>query len=79
MKKRKKKELSRKSTDRNKQDKPAHPLRKEIVGLLFLLIAIILAGSLFSYHPNDRLVWNVTGAVGKAHNLFGTVGAHLAG
>ncbi|MCJ7684408.1 MAG: DNA translocase FtsK 4TM domain-containing protein [Desulfobacteraceae bacterium] len=39
----------------------------------------MLAGSLFSYHPNDRLVWNVTGAVGKAHNLFGTVGAHLAG
>jgi S-DNA-T family DNA segregation ATPase FtsK/SpoIIIE len=77
--KKKKKELSRKSTDRNKQDKPAHPLRKEIVGLLFLLIAIVLAGSLFSYHPNDRLFWNVTGSVGKAHNLFGTVGAHLAG
>ena len=79
MKKKKKKELGRKSTARNKQDKPAHPLRKEIVGLLFLLIAIILAGSLFSYHPNDRLFWNVTGSVGKAHNLFGTVGAHLSG
>ena len=77
--KKKKKELGRKSTARNKQDKPAHPLRKEIVGLLFLLIAIILAGSLFSYHPNDRLFWNVTGSVGKAHNLFGTVGAHLSG
>ena len=77
--KKRKKELSRKSTARNKQDKPAHPLRKEIVGLLFLLIAIILAGSLLSYYPNDRLFWNVTGSVGKAHNLFGTVGAHLAG
>jgi len=54
-------------------------LRKEILGLLFLLIAIILAGSLLSYYPNDRLFWNVTGSVGKAHNLFGTVGAHLAG
>ena len=75
----KKKESSRKSTARNKQDKPAHPLRKEILGLLFLLIAIILAGSLLSYYPNDRLFWNVTGPVGKAHNLFGTVGAHLAG
>jgi len=79
MKKKKKKELGRKSTARNKQGKRAHPLRKEIVGLLFLLIAIILAGSLFSYHPNDRVFWNVTGSVGKAHNLFGTVGAHLAG
>lgn len=77
--KKRKKELSRKSTAKNKQDKPAHPLRKEILGLLFLLIAIILAGSLFSYYPNDRLFWNVTGPVGKAHNLFGTVGAHLAG
>ena len=44
-----------------------------------MLIAIILAGSLFSYYPNDRVFWNVTGSVGKAHNLFGTVGAHLAG
>jgi len=79
MKKKKKTEPGRKSTARNKQDKPAHPLRKEIVGLLLLLIAIILAGSLLSYHPNDRLFWNVTGSVGKAHNLFGTVGAHLAG
>ncbi len=77
--KKKKKESSRKSTARNKQDKPAHPLRKEILGLLFLLIAIILAGSLLSYYPNDRLFWNVTGPVGNAHNLFGTVGAHLAG
>ena len=77
--KKKKKESSRKSAARNKQDKPAHPLRKEILGLLFLLIAIILAGSLLSYYPNDRLFWNVTGSVGKAHNLFGTVGAHLAG
>jgi len=77
--KKKKKESSRKSASKNKQDKPAHPLRKEILGLLFLLIAIILAGSLLSYYPNDRLFWNVTGSVGKAHNLFGTVGAHLAG
>ena len=77
--KKKKKESSRKSASKNKQAKPAHPLRKEILGLLFLLIAIILAGSLLSYYPNDRLFWNVTGSVGKAHNLFGTVGAHLAG
>ena len=77
--KKKKKESSRKSSAKNKQAKPAHPLRKEILGLLFLLIAIILAGSLLSYYPNDRLFWNVTGSVGKAHNLFGTVGAHLAG
>jgi len=38
-----------------------------------------LGVSLFSYHPADRLFWNVPGPAGKAHNLFGTVGAHLAG
>jgi S-DNA-T family DNA segregation ATPase FtsK/SpoIIIE len=27
----------------------------------------------------DQLFWNVTGSLEKAHNLFGTVGAHLAG
>jgi S-DNA-T family DNA segregation ATPase FtsK/SpoIIIE len=38
-----------------------------------------LAVSLFSYHPADKLFWNVTGAVGNAQNLFGTVGSHVAG
>jgi len=35
--------------------------------------------SLFSYHPADPLFWLKTGRAGEAHNLFGTVGAHLAG
>ena len=44
-----------------------------------LLLAVVLSGSLLSYSPHDRLIWNVAGALGKAHNLFGTVGAHLSG
>ncbi len=59
--------------------KPMHPISKEIQGIILLLLAIILGGSLLSYHPADQLFWNVTGPVGEAHNLFGTVGAHLAG
>ena len=35
--------------------------------------------ALLSYYPNDPLVWETTGAMPKAHNLFGTVGAHLSG
>ncbi|MBW1780306.1 MAG: DNA translocase FtsK 4TM domain-containing protein [Deltaproteobacteria bacterium] len=54
-------------------------MKKEIVGLVLLLLAIIFAGSLLSYHPADRLFWNITGPVGKAHNLFGAVGSHLSG
>ncbi len=69
----------RKANAKNQPDRPAHPLKKEIVGLVLLLMAIIFAGSLLSYHPGDRLFWNVTGPVGKAHNLFGAVGSHLAG
>ena len=76
---RRKKEFKRKSTDKGQQNTPAHPLKKEIVGLVLLLVAIIFAGSLLSYHPGDRLFWNVTGPVGKTHNLFGTIGSHLAG
>ena len=71
--------MIRRSGPGGKTDKPSHPIGKEVLGLVFLLTAIILGGSLFSYHPADKLFWNVTGALGKAHNLFGTVGAHLAG
>ena len=71
--------MSRKSNSKDKTGKPSHPIRKEIRGLVFLLIAIILGGSLLFYSSGDQVFWNVTGPVGKAHNLFGTVGAHLAG
>lgn len=54
-------------------------MKREILGIIFLVVALILAGSLLSYHPGDRLFWNVTGPVGETHNLFGPVGAHLSG
>ena len=72
--------MSRKSKSRpGKGSKTQHPIKREIPGLILLLAGIILGGSLLSYHPADRLFWNVTGSLGKVHNLFGTVGAHLAG
>ncbi len=71
--------MSRKANAGDKQDSPPLPIRKEIRGLIFLLAAIVLGGSLLSYHPSDHIFWNVTGPLGKAHNLFGTIGAHLAG
>lgn len=55
------------------------PIRKEIRGIILLLIAIVLGISLYSYHPGDPLIWSQTDIQGKAHNLFGTVGSHLAG
>ena len=66
----------------NKKEEPkssAHPIRREIKGLVFLVIAIVLCGSLLSYHPQDPLLWNKAGSLAKAQNLFGAVGAHLAG
>jgi len=71
--------LAHKPNGKGQTEKAPHPLRREIQGLLFLLVAIFLGGSLLFYHPADQLFWNVTGALGKARNLFGTVGAHLAG
>ena len=71
--------MTRKSNTKDKAEKSVHPIRKEIRGLIFLLVAIVLGGSLLFYDPGDRLFWNVTGSLGKAHNLFGMVGAHLAG
>jgi S-DNA-T family DNA segregation ATPase FtsK/SpoIIIE len=72
--------LGRKNNNKKEpSNPPPHRILREIRGLFFLLMAVIFGGSLLSYHPKDGLFWNVTGALGKAHNLLGTVGAHLAG
>lgn len=65
--------------EKEKRETSGTPVRKEILGLVFLLCAIIFGGSLVSYCPADRLFWNTTARVGEAQNLLGTVGAHLAG
>ena len=70
----------KKPKDKTKPDKGAEPVRNEVRGVLFLLIALSLGVSLFSYHPGDCLVWLQTGQeAAKARNLFGAVGANLAG
>jgi len=74
-----KKKLSKKPKSTTKSQKQVEPIRNEIGGIIFVLIAIILGVSLFSYHPGDFVTWLKTGQIGKAHNLFGTVGAHLSG
>ncbi|MFC1820112.1 DNA translocase FtsK [Thermodesulfobacteriota bacterium] len=48
-------------------------------GIVFFLVSLILGVSLFTYHPDDPLFLIKTGDLGEAHNLFGTVGAHLSG
>jgi len=68
-----------KKAAKKKPAKDLQPIRREIRGLIFLLVAILVAGSLLSYHPADKLLWNVTGPLGKSQNLFGAVGAHIAG
>ena len=74
------KTLSKKKPKKNpKTKKVVEPIRKEIRGIIFILIAIILGVALFSYHPGDPLFWELKGTISKAQNLFGTVGAHLSG
>jgi S-DNA-T family DNA segregation ATPase FtsK/SpoIIIE len=72
--------LSKKKSKKNpKSKKHVEPIRKEIRGIIFILIAVILGIALFSYHPGDPLIWELKGTISKAQNLFGTVGAHLSG
>jgi S-DNA-T family DNA segregation ATPase FtsK/SpoIIIE len=72
--------LTKKKSKKNpKTKKPVEPIRKEIRGIIFILIAIILGVALFSYHPGDPLFWELKGSISKTQNLFGTVGAHLSG
>ena len=53
-------------------------MRKEIIGVILAFALVFTAVSLLSYHPSDPSI-NHAGASGKVHNLFGPVGAHVAG
>ncbi len=53
-------------------------MRKEILGILLFFLVIFTLISLLSYHHADPSVNNV-GASGPIHNLFGAIGAQVAG
>jgi len=55
------------------------PIRKEIRGIVFLLMTLILGISLFSFQPSDVVFSINPEGAENAQNLFGTVGAHLSG
>lgn len=74
--------MARKNTSKSGKSGKGYqmPMRKEIGGIILLFVAIVLGVSLISYHPADPLFWQKAGSHAlKARNLFGTVGAHLAG
>ena len=54
-----------------------YPRLNEGVGIVFLGLAVAVALSLASYHPEDPS-WNTAAAVVKPSNLIGRWGAHVA-
>jgi len=72
--------LARKTKNKEKtQQKQPTPIRREIRGIIFTLIVVILGVSLFSFHPKDFVFGIKTPGPDAVLNLFGTVGAHLSG
>ncbi|MBN1105682.1 MAG: DNA translocase FtsK 4TM domain-containing protein, partial [Deltaproteobacteria bacterium] len=71
--------MGKKSKETAERRGISEPVRKEIRGIVFLLIAVFLAVSLFSYSPHDPVLGIKTGQGVKVHNLFGPAGAHLSG
>ncbi|MGD9267727.1 MAG: DNA translocase FtsK 4TM domain-containing protein, partial [Desulfobacterales bacterium] len=53
-------------------------MRKEIIGIFCFFLVIFTLISLLSFSPNDPSIHNAK-AGGEIHNLFGLLGAHLAG
>jgi S-DNA-T family DNA segregation ATPase FtsK/SpoIIIE len=53
-------------------------MRKEIVGIFCFFLVIFTLISLLSFSPNDPSINNAK-VTGSIHNLFGVVGAHVAG
>jgi DNA segregation ATPase FtsK/SpoIIIE, S-DNA-T family len=53
-------------------------MRKEIAGILIFFLVVLILASLLSYSPADPSMHNATDTT-QIHNLFGFIGAHLAG
>jgi S-DNA-T family DNA segregation ATPase FtsK/SpoIIIE len=53
-------------------------MRREITGIFIFFFVIFTLISLLSYHPADPSIHSAGGG-GRVQNLFGVVGAHLAG
>ncbi|MCF8068661.1 MAG: DNA translocase FtsK 4TM domain-containing protein [Desulfobacterales bacterium] len=53
-------------------------MRKEIIGIVLFFLVVFTLISLLSYSPADPSINNAASS-GNIHNLFGLVGAHLAG
>jgi DNA segregation ATPase FtsK/SpoIIIE, S-DNA-T family len=53
-------------------------MRKEIIGILLFFLVIFTLISLISYHPDDPSIQSAASGV-VVHNLFGTLGAQVAG
>ena len=53
-------------------------MRKEIIGIFCFFLVIFTLISLLSFSPDDPSLHNAK-AAGEIHNLFGLLGAHLAG
>lgn len=71
--------MASRSKTQEKKEKHSSPLRREVRGILFALIAIVLGVSLFSYHPSDPVFGLKTSQAVEVHNLFGKVGAQVSG
>ena len=57
-----------------------HPKAREIFGILFMALAILLLASLISFDASDPSFFHYRGRlIGPVKNLAGNLGAHLAG
>jgi S-DNA-T family DNA segregation ATPase FtsK/SpoIIIE len=54
-------------------------MRKEIIGILLFFLVIFTLISLISYHHADPSINHSAGTSAGVHNLFGTLGAQVAG
>jgi S-DNA-T family DNA segregation ATPase FtsK/SpoIIIE len=54
-------------------------LPRELQGVMFLALALLLALSLISYSQDDPSLNTATTNVSTIHNLLGVVGSHVAG
>ncbi|MFW6139876.1 MAG: DNA translocase FtsK [Acidobacteriota bacterium] len=72
-----KRKKTRKKTKKNKKEAQSR-IKRDISGVLLVLISVFIVLSLLSYNPDDPSWASVSTAHKKTHNYGGTVGASLS-
>lgn len=61
-----------------KNQKKQSPIKREIKGIIFILLGIFIGGALIYHYPSDPGLFNLTPTHGHVKNIFGIMGSWIS-